>query len=93
MQAYHILEQLDEVVSYEYEKVQIPYLLNGEMYTYVPDVLVTYKSGKQQLIEVKPQWILDDLDEKDVAKLEAGKKYASENEMIFSLWTEDDLNV
>jgi hypothetical protein len=51
------LDANPDVVSYEYEKVIVPYISNirsGRIRKYFPDFLVTYSDGKRILVEIKP---------------------------------------
>lgn len=51
------LDTADDVVTYAYEPVVIPYVSNvrsGRQRKYVPDFMVTYTDGHRELVEVKP---------------------------------------
>ena len=88
--AYKILEQLSKVLKYENEPLRIPYIsAEGITKNYVPDILVTYKDGSIELIEVKPECFVND--EITQLKADAAIKYCKENDMEFSFWTERDL--
>ena len=90
--AYQILEQIPHVVKYDTECLHIPYVMNGEKHTYVPDILVTYKDGSQSIIEIKPSWIVTEMDQKLSLKIESAKKYCDLRDNInFILLTEEDL--
>lgn len=83
------LDDDPEVTEYAYEAVKIPYIANrksGKVRHYYPDFLITYKSGKVVLAEVKRQNQVDNL--KVVKKTEAGKTWAKENKAEFQLWTD-----
>ncbi len=88
--AYKILEQMSKVWKYENEPFRIPYIdSEGLTKNYVPDILVTYKDGSKELIEVKPECFVED--DMVMLKAEAAIKYCDENDMEFSFWTEKDL--
>ena len=88
--AYQILESLVNVVKYEVEVVRIPYFWNGGVHRYIVDLLVYYDDGSKQLIEIKMKWAIEK-DERTKLKIEAGKEYAEQNGMRFSVWTEEEL--
>ncbi len=68
----------DDVVSYGYETIRIPYYDTGNKKRhYVPDFLVTYFDGHRSLIEIKPKQFLDN--EKTKLKAEAARAYCEVN--------------
>jgi len=87
--AYQMLECNIKVVKYEVEVIHIPYFWNGGVHRYVVDLLVYYDDGSRQLIEIKMKYKLKD--ERTRLKIEAGKRYASDNGMGFQVWMEDKL--
>lgn len=88
--AFQILEQMSIVKNYRRCPFSVPYMTNdGCAHRYIPDVLVTYQSRKQQVIEVKPKYALD-LWENPV-KIEAAKKFCEDKGMSFRVWTEEEL--
>lgn len=89
LQAYKILEQLAKVVKYETEPFYIPYRFQGIEKNYVPDILVTYDDGTQELIEVMSTWQLEDVVRQ--AKFVAARKYCDEQGLKFSVWTEENI--
>lgn len=90
--AYQILEQIPHVIKYDTECLHIPYVINGEKHTYIPDILVTYKDGSQSIIEIKPSWIVEEMDQKLTLKIESAKEYCNQHDNInFILLTEEDL--
>ena len=89
--AYQMLECNIHVVKYEVEVIRIPYYWSdGSIHRYIVDLLVYYDDGSKQLIEVKMKWAVEG-DELTKLKIEAGKKYALENGIKFSVWTEKEL--
>jgi hypothetical protein len=85
------LERMPEVASYKMNPCRILYEIDGIKHYYVPDILVTYKSGKQELIEVKPivflnnRWV--------IAKSKAAIKYCKLNNLEYKFWTEKELEL
>lgn len=51
---FHILEEDENVVSYVVEPFSVGYLFNGIRRAYWPDLLVLYKDGSMEIIEIKP---------------------------------------
>ncbi len=84
---YKVLELLDCVVKYDVECLYIQYQLMGKTKHYVPDVLIHYKDGTKQLVEVKG---LKEVKTKiNQAKFKAAKKYCKKNNLEFKVWTGD----
>ena len=54
---FYQLENNDNVISYEVEPFEIPYidLRTKSKRIYIPDVMVEYKNGTKTLIEIKPK--------------------------------------
>ena len=46
------LDQDPNVVSYEYESINIRYAIAGRYRTYTPDFLILYKDGKKVIAEI-----------------------------------------
>lgn len=87
--AFELLEQMSEVISFDRGPV-IPYLWeDGSKHLYHPDILVEYRSGRLEVIEVKPQAMLGLWD--NVVKLRAGRDWCEQNGMTFVVWTEEKL--
>lgn len=89
--AYGILEQLSKVKSYEIEPFSIQYEWQNSTHRTIPDILVTYTDGSKELIEVKPEYKFTI--KKEVRKMRTMKDYAKNNNMLFSVWTEKELNL
>ncbi len=70
---YLLLEKLSYVSAYIPEPVAISYMWNGEIHSYIPDLLVKYVNGCCDLIEIKPEFAHKD--PKNCAKWEAAKKW------------------
>jgi hypothetical protein len=84
--AYNILEKMSVVKSYTIENLIIPYIYNGIDRSYIPDILVTYINEEKEIIEIKPNNLLND--SQNIAKAEAAEKFAINNKMKFSIWTD-----
>lgn len=85
-----------EVSNIQTGKVYIPYVDGlGKERIYIPDFLVTLRSGKQLLIEVKPKNFVDfdpRRNGQNFLKHKAAQKWAQENGIDFCIWTEDTLH-
>lgn len=85
--AYQILEQLSEIKSYSRCKFSIDYYqTDGSLHKYIPDILVTYINGKQEIIEVKPENML--YEGVNQIKILALENYCKYNNFSWSVWTE-----
>ena len=90
LQAYKLLEQMDVVEKYIYEPFNIYYTMDdGKEYIYHPDLLVIYKDGSKQLLEIKPKKELDDI--VNIKKFDGAKKFCLDKNLSFGIWTEDNL--
>jgi len=90
---FQYLDNNQDVKSYEYESLKIPYLSNkksGKIRNYIPDFIITYVDGTILIVEIKPKRFLEKLQIKK--KLIAAKEYAEKNKIQFKVLTEDDLN-
>lgn len=79
-----------EVVKVEYECLRIPYITNiktRKIKIYLPDFLITYKSGSKKIIEIKR----DDRVQTKIVKTKAiaAEKYIKENmsNTTYEIWT------
>lgn len=90
LQAYEILEQLDEVKYFNRCKFSIDYIKpeDNRLHKYIPDIEVIYKSGNRQIIEVKSEWQLED----EIVKAKASaatEKFGDD----YIVWTEKNLGL
>ena len=80
-------DQDQNVVSYSYESIVIPYISNlktGRVRRYYPDFLVVYKDGTRKLIEVKRgDKIANAL---VIKKSNAARVWCEQNGVIFEIW-------
>lgn len=94
--AIEILESDRSVISFEFEPLRIPYYfgLGGDGYAqrryYIPDFFVSYESGSNVIIEVKPECYLDAA--MNIAKFAAAKEFCSLHDFEFRVWTQKDLS-
>ena len=82
------LDQDPNVLSYEYESINIRYAIAGKYRTYTPDFLILYKDGKKVIVEVKRADKLTD--RKVIAKATATRKWLKENKLddySYEFWT------
>jgi hypothetical protein len=89
LQAFNILEQLSVVKCYDRFRHTIDYEFEGRIRKTIPDILVTYQDGSQEIIEIKSEWRVDT--PINIAKFQAISKYALENKMKFSVFSEKHL--
>lgn len=71
------LEQVDEVLYYQEQPLEIPYTYEGKNYLYFPDVLVILKDRKVVVVEIKP--IFGMALHINLVKWTALKKYCNSN--------------
>lgn len=90
--AYQLLDKDTNVLTYKTEPFVIKYQNEqGEIRRYRPDILVTFTDETQLLIEVKPQWCLED--PKTQLKLKAGNEWARQHGMPFEIWGAKELRL
>ena len=53
-EVYECLEALNEVTGYWVEPIRIPYLHEGHMHDYLPDLRLQFADGHVELWEIKP---------------------------------------
>ncbi len=83
-----------EVLTFEYEKLKIPYISNiktGKVRNYIPDILVSYVDGKKHLVEIKPKKRLDQVTVKK--KLAAATIWCSAHGVTLEIITEVELRI
>jgi len=91
---FQYLDKNQNVKSYEYEVLKIPYLSNkksGKIRNYIPDFLITFTDDSKLIVEIKPKKFLDKLQVKK--KINAAKEYAEKNGIQFIVLTEDSLKL
>lgn len=89
--AYIKLEHDDNVKQYGRCYFGIPYIHNGKMKRYFPDLGIEYFNNEKVLLEIKPLAMLN-LPEIMIKK-DAGEQYCRENNMSYIIWTEKDIFV
>lgn len=86
LKAFRFLEKDDSVIAYKVESFSIPYTFDEKRRRYVPDLIVTYKDGRQKLIEIKPSSMINlPINQ---AKAAAAIEYCSSRSIDFCFWTE-----
>jgi len=83
------LEGDDTVNEYKTDYPCIPYEVNGEKHTYLPDFLINNKN----LIEVNSYNVFYLNKTKKEAKAEAARKYCAEHNLTYKILYEDDLGI
>ncbi len=86
------LDAEDNVVTYRYEDVAIPYVSNvrtGKTCRYFPDFLVTYRNESQVLIEIKPAKRVPQANVQK--KLKAAEVWCREHQVTLVVLTEVEL--
>ncbi|MCK5601985.1 TnsA endonuclease N-terminal domain-containing protein [Candidatus Pacearchaeota archaeon] len=89
LQAYKLLDQLSIVKSYSRCNFCIEYEIDKKTRRYIPDILVTYNDNTHQVIEIKPERLVED--EVNQAKFASAKTYCAANDLDFVVWTENKL--
>jgi len=90
LKAFDILENNNNVYSYDYECIQIKYLdISNNYRATIPDFFVTYTDGVKEIIEVKSSYYLKNAEQQ--IKIKAMQNYSKENNLKFDLWTEEEL--
>lgn len=90
IKAFNILENDNNVVKYEYEKIKVPYMdKKGSERTTIVDLLIKYNNNQYKLVEIKPERMMKLWNNKE--KIEAIKDYSKRNDIIFEIWNENYL--
>jgi len=88
------IEKMDndeDILYYEYEPVTIPYVFDKEDHSYYPDFLVEHRFDGSKIIEVKPKNLVEH--EVNIAKFEAARLYCEEYDLLYEIWTEEELGI
>ena len=90
-QVYQLLDSDERVQTYSEEPCRIQYRMKNEDNNryYIPDLLISYKNGKQKIVEVKPSNLITE--EMNVAKFKAAESYCAERSWTFEVWTENTI--
>jgi endogenous inhibitor of DNA gyrase (YacG/DUF329 family) len=85
---YEKIENDQNIVTYLPEPFIIKYFYTsqGQNRNYLPDVMCFYQNAVVKLIEFKPEYKL--LEQKNIDKFAAARKYCEEKGMTFEVWTE-----
>lgn len=83
------LEQDPSVTSFDVEPFSIPYLFEGCVKNYIPDILVHKKDQQALLVEIKPKEFLQD--PINIAKFSAAVEYCRIHNYRFEIWSNDEI--
>jgi len=90
--AYNLLEQMSIVEKYERCPYVVPYVFSdGVKHRYIPDILIKYVNGIEEVVEVKPKSRLKE--EKNKYKIKSAMKFFQSKGIKFNVWTEEDLGI
>jgi len=91
---FQILDCDDNVEYYIPHPFRIKYDCDEGSRKYIPDILVFVINGSMRLIEVKAKWALRPgtrYYHRNRLKFEAARRYCEVNNMIFEVWTENEI--
>jgi hypothetical protein len=86
-----MLESDTNVASFKVEPFFIQYEFNGSTKHYHPDFLVTFSDNSKQLVEVKPEKLINT--QINVAKFAAARQWCATSNMVFVVVTERQLKL
>lgn len=78
------LDAQPDIITYDYECLQIPYIYRQKQKTYTPDFVIG-----NLVVEIKPAYKLTV--KKNIAKFAAGREYCKQNGMEYKILTEKEL--
>jgi hypothetical protein len=85
-----ILDDDLDVLTWDYESIVIPYLLDGKTHNYIPDFLLTLVDGSKVLVEVKPSGLRGNA--ANTAKREAALKMCAVNRWTYLEWSPEKID-
>lgn len=88
------LDEAEDVASYEYEGLKIPYVSNirsGRIRNYYPDFFITFKDGSKLLVEIKPHKRLTQA--AVTKKVKAAREWSEAHGVQFQVLTELELKI
>jgi len=100
LKAFEMIEEDENIISWESETVKIPYKLDGKQHKYIVDLKIETKNGVE-LIEIKPysktikpkyDYDIEEYNQNQ-AKWIAAKEYCKEKGWEFEIWTEKELGI
>ena len=102
LKAFQIIEEDEDILSWEYETIIIQYKLNRKQHKYIVDLKIETNNGIK-LIEIKPysKTIKPNSNNnyelkiwnQNQAKWKAAKEYCKEKGWEFEIWTENELGL
>lgn len=105
-EAFKFIESHPGVKKWASEEIKIPYMLNGKLHRYYPDLYIEMVNGTKMLIEIKPasqcrppttakhrRFIIEMARyKKNLAKWNAAEDFCARTGIKWMIWTEKDLN-
>ena len=100
LKAFEMIEEDENIISWESETIRIPYIFNRKSHKYIVDLKIETKTGIK-LIEIKPEskveypkynYLLEEYNQNQ-AKWNAAKEYCKERNWEFEIWTEKELGI
>jgi len=87
LKAFEILEQIKSISSYKRCKFAVDYInpKDSRMHHYIPDIEIDYNDGTKHILEIKPEYLIND--EVNKAKFAAAREKFNN----FNVWTEKNL--
>ena len=88
--ALQALERTPSVSSFDVEPFSIPYLFEGCVKNYIPDILIHKGNQQSLLVEIKPEEFVQD--PINIAKFTAAVEYCRIHNYRFEVWSKDEIN-
>lgn len=88
---YKHLDIQQDILIFQEEPLRILYKdpASPQHRNYIPDILITFKDGTRKLVEIKPSCFLDAAINQ--AKFTAAREYCQKRNIIFEVWTENEI--
>ena len=82
----------NEIKEWITEPLRIEYKMDdGSIHHTIPDILLEYNSGIKYIINIKP--LKRSKERLNILKSDATQKYCKENNILYEVWTEKELNI
>ena len=91
LKACEMFEKNPNVIFFNTEPLAIKYVFENQERNYIPDFIVQYKDGTEKIIEIKPKCFTNN--KQVLAKEEYAKLYCEKRNMIYEIYTENDLHL
>lgn len=79
----HILEESNNVISYQYETITIPYIYEEKLRKYTPDFVTVYSDRTIMVTEVKPKFFIGT--EEVTVKKDAAVSFLKKHYPLFNI--------